>query len=193
MDLCLQSFFTARHSFTAQQACQHAIFFRNMVANRKSGAFFPADSDSIRLDQFTNVLEAHRSLVQRDSVLLRESIDHVGSRHRFGYTIFPATSVNQVDKQHCTHVVGLDKCPIRIDNPKAVGITISRDAESRSSRLHYFAQIVQEVSFRFGSVSTKENVARVVHSRYFDSSFAKQLIGIAPSSSPERIVSNFDS
>src|SRR5262249_58218732 len=107
---------------------EQQFFSGKSEKNRNPASFSPADSDSIRLDQFTNVLEAHRSLIQRDSVLLRESIDHVGSRQRFGYTIFPATSVNQVIKQHRDHVVRLNKDAISINNPKAIGITIRRDA-----------------------------------------------------------------
>ena len=77
-DLLLDGEAAPRHRLGDQQASQDSILLRHVAADRQAGALLTAQNDLILLDEFPDILEPHRSLVDRNLVILRHGVDQVG-------------------------------------------------------------------------------------------------------------------
>src|SRR5579871_5956463 len=88
------------YGFATQQSSKQAVFFGDVMANRKTRALFAADDDLVLHDQFPDVFESYGRFMQRNVVVLGQSVDQVRSSHRFCNAILPAAAFDQVVEQH---------------------------------------------------------------------------------------------
>src|SRR5436309_4666928 len=100
------------------------------MADRKSGALFAADGNFVLLNQLSNVFESDWSLIQRDVMVLRQRIDHIGGGNRLSDAIFPATAFHQVIEQDRDNVIRLNEGAILVYDSKTISITVGRYADA---------------------------------------------------------------
>src|ERR1700694_3587298 len=162
------------------------------MAYGKSGAFFSSNRYLVLLNQFSDVLEPHRSFIELYSVVLSQGIHHVGGGNRLPYPIFPAAGFDQIIEQNGNNVIGLDKGSIFIHDPKAVGVSVGCHSQPGSAGSHGCPHFVQKGAIGFGSVSTKENVTGIVDGNDLDAHLAQHVIRIRPSRSPEWVIDDLE-
>ena len=102
-----------------------------MMPNRQPRALFATNRNLVLHDEFADVLESHRRLVQLHAMCLGEGVDQIGGGHRLRHAIFPAPALHQIVEKQGNHIVGLQECAIRIDHTEAVGIPVCGDANIR--------------------------------------------------------------
>src|ERR1019366_10686100 len=103
------------------------------------------DEDLVLFDQFADVFEANRGLVELDLVFFGQRVDEVGGGNGFADSVSPAAAFDQVAKEQRDDVVGLEERAVLVDNPEAIGIAIGRDANRRADFAHLVAQVFEKM------------------------------------------------
>ena len=145
-----------------------------MVADGKPGAFFSADDNLVRLDQFSDVLETDRRLIEFDVMVLGQGVDEVGRRYRLPYSILPSAALHQVIEEQSNDVIRLKEGAVLVHNAKPVGVSVRRDADVGFGLAHRFAKVVEQMVVGFGGVSAKQHVAVIVDTGDFHSGLTEQ-------------------
>jgi len=60
-----------------QQAHQHAVAFRDVALDADAAGFLAADQHILGEHQVTDIIEAHRRLVQRQAIARRQPVEHL--------------------------------------------------------------------------------------------------------------------
>src|SRR6201987_3237149 len=176
-----------------QQPGNHAVFFRNMPANRQPRALFAADHDLVLIDQFADELESHRRLVQRNLEVLRNSIDQVRRCDGLGHSIPPAARLHQIIEQQRNDVIRLDKRAVAIDNSEAISIAIRRNADRCAYLLHLRLAVAQQMIVRLRRMATEQHITVIMSGLGGNTVFAQDVTAIPARRAPEGIENNFDS
>jgi hypothetical protein len=101
------------HHFAAQQAGEDAVFLGNVITDGKSGALFAASGNLVLLDQFADILESDRSLMQFNFVVLGQRVDQIRGRDRFANAVFPSAALGQIIEQKSDTAVPSRNCYAR--------------------------------------------------------------------------------
>ena len=123
---------------------------------------------------------------------LGQRVDQVGRGHALGHAVAPAARLHQIVKEQRNHVVRLDERAIRIQNAKAVGVTVGGEAQLRAKLLHFCLGVAQQRVGRLRRMTAEEHIAVVVNRFDRDAGLAQNTGGVAASRSPEGIVDHFD-
>src|ERR1700721_3241345 len=99
------------------------------MSDRQAPAFFAANSDLVLHDQFANIFESDRSLMQLHTVELRQGIDQIRGRDRFGYAVFPAPAFDEIIEQQSDYIIRRQKSAVGVYDAKAVGVAGGRNAD----------------------------------------------------------------
>src|SRR5207237_3917591 len=98
-----------------------------MMADGNPGALFATDRNLILLDEFADVFEADRRLVQFDFMVPGQSVNQIRGSDRLSDTIFPSAAFDQVIEQQGDDVIWLQKGPVLVHDAEAVRINLGGD------------------------------------------------------------------
>ena len=99
-------------------------------------------------------------------------------------------ALDQVVEQQRDHVVRLDKRPVLIDDAKSISVAVGCYTNVRLRRTHAHAKSLEQMIVRLRSVSAKENVARIVYGRAFDSVHLAASYRLSARSAPHGVKAN---
>src|SRR5690349_3425093 len=97
--LPFQALVAPGHHFGYQQTSQNAVLFGNVSLDGEASRFFTADDDSVCFDQFANVFEPDRSLVQFTIAAFGHRVQKMGRSHASRRSAAPPTGFNQIIQQ----------------------------------------------------------------------------------------------
>ncbi len=115
---------TGGSHFRDEQACQNAIFFGDVPADRQPRALFSTESDFVFTDQLADVLEAHGSLIGGLTMRFGGGVHHLGGSNAASCREIPAAGLDDVVIDEGKNEIGLNPGAIGVDDAEAIGIAI---------------------------------------------------------------------
>src|SRR5271168_3819433 len=163
-----------------------------MAADGESGRLFAADCDFVFIDQFADVLEAYRSFIEQNLMVIGEGVYEVGGGDGFGNPVAPAARLDQIIEEQGDDVIGLDKDAVGVDDAEAVGVAVRSDDEACADLVHFGFRVPEKVVVGFWRMAAKEHIAIVVDRFDSDSRLTQNMATIATTRAPEGIEDDLD-